>query len=265
MDTVRIRASSIGELFDCPARWEAKHLLGLRMPMSGKAALGKAVHASTGAFDSARVLGSPITADDAAAAAVDSLYKPDEEVDWGDDSIDKAEKVALALHTRYCRDMAPTQNYVGVEASCEALTISDLGITLTGTIDRVYQDEFGNLGIADLKTGKTAVSADGTVKTQGHGLQLATYELLAETAMQQPVTAPARIIGLQTGLTEKAQRVGVGEIDSPREALVGTPDAPGALHYAANFIKSGLFYGNPRSQLCSEKFCPAHARCQFRK
>ena len=25
--TIKIRASSLGELFDCPARWEAKHLL----------------------------------------------------------------------------------------------------------------------------------------------------------------------------------------------------------------------------------------------
>ena len=48
MDTIRIRASSIGELFDCPARWEAKHIQGLRLTMGGKAALGKAIHASTG-------------------------------------------------------------------------------------------------------------------------------------------------------------------------------------------------------------------------
>lgn len=70
---------------------------------------------------------------------------------------------------------------------------------------------------------------------------------------------------MQTGVTAKAQRIGIGEIDGPRDALIGTAEAPGALHYAANFLKSGLFYGNPRSQLCSEKFCPAHARCQFRK
>lgn len=265
MDTIRIRASSIGELFDCPARWEAKHINGLRLPMSGKAALGKAVHASTGAFDAARVLGQPISINDAAAAAVDSLYQPNEDVDWSGDNIDQAATVALALHRKYCTDIAPTQDYAGVEATCEALTISDLGITLTGTIDRVYRDDTGALGIADIKTGKTAVAADGTVKTQGHGLQLATYELLAEVAIQQPLTAPARVIGMQTGVTAKAQRIGIGEIDGPRDALIGTAEAPGALHYAANFLKSGLFYGNPRSQLCSEKFCPAHARCQFRK
>ena len=263
--TVSIRASSLPELFDCPARWAAKHLRGMRIPMSGKAALGKAIHASTGAFDAARVLGSPITADDAAGAAVDALMKPDEEVDWSDDSPQAAEKIALALHGKYCGTVAPTQEFVAVEAKCDALTISDLGITLTGTIDRVYRDDDGSLGIADIKSGKTVVSADMTVKTQGHGLQLATYELLAEVAIQQPLRAPARIIGMQTGATEKAQRIAIGQIDSPRDALIGTEEAPGALQYAASIIKSGLFHHNPRSHLCGERFCPVWSTCNGRK
>lgn len=263
--SVRVRASSLPELFDCPARWAAKQLEGKRLPMSGKAALGKAIHASTGAFDSARVLGSPITADEAAAAAVDAIHHPSEDVDWDEDKPQAAEKVALALHGKYCKDVAPAQEYVGVEATCEALEITDLGIVLTGTIDRVYRAQDGSLGIADLKTGKTAVNAQGQVKTQGHGLQLATYELLAEVAIQQRIEAPARVIGMQTGATDKAQRIAIGEIDSPRDTLIGTAEAPGALQHAARFIQSGLFYGNPRSQLCGEKYCPIHATCSFRK
>ena len=265
MNTITIRASSLPELFDCPARWQARHLLHKRLPMSGKAALGKAIHASTGAFDAARVLGSPITADDAADAAVDALHHPTEDVDWEDDNPNAAERIALALHTRYCADIAPAQDYVAVEAACDALTIADLGITLTGTIDRVYRDDTGALGIADLKSGKTAVNAQGQVKTQGHGLQLASYELLAEVAVGESITARARVIGMQTGVTERAQRIAVGEIDSPRDALIGSPEAPGALQHAARFIQTGAFYGNSRSQLCSPKFCPIHSTCTFRK
>lgn len=263
--TTRVRASSLPELFDCPARWEAKHLLGMRMPMSGRAALGKAIHASTGAFDAARVLGSPITCDEAAAAAVDALHRPDEDVDWDEESPQKAEGIALALHSKYCVEIAPGQQYEAVEANCEALEITDLGLVLTGTIDRVYRADDGSLGISDLKTGKTAVNAQGQVKTQGHGLQLATYELLAEVAVQQVISAPARVVGMQTGMTDKAQRIAIGEIDSPRDALIGTPEAPGALQHAARFIQSGLFYGNPRSQLCSPKYCPRYEHCNFRK
>ena len=262
---VRVRASSLPDLFDCPARWAARNIERKFLPASSNAALGKAIHASTGAFDSAAVIGSPITVDEAAAAAVDALHRPDEDIDWGEDSVEKSEKVALALHSRYCHEIAPGRRYIAVEALCESLDISDLGITLTGTIDRVRETADGELGIADLKSGKSAVAADGTVKTQGHGLQLAVYELLAEVAIQRQITAPPQIIGLQTGLTEKGQRVGVGQIDSPRDALIGTPDTPGALQHAANFIKSGAFYGNPRSQLCSGKYCPVYATCNFRK
>ena len=48
---INIRASSLGELFDCPARWAAKNLDNLRMPGNGKAHLGTSLHASTAAFD----------------------------------------------------------------------------------------------------------------------------------------------------------------------------------------------------------------------
>ena len=260
-----VRASSLPDLFDCPARWEAKHIYGKRTPMSGKAALGKAIHASTGAFDAARVLHSPISIDDAASAAVDALHRPDEAVEWEEDSIDKAEKVALALHTKYCTLIAPKQDYVAVEAKCEALTISDLDITLTGTVDRVYRADSGELGISDLKTGKAAVSTDGTAKTQGHGLQLATYELLAEIATGERITAPAQIVGMQTGQTDKAQRIAIGEVEGARELLVGSPETPGALQHAAQFIKSGAFYGNPRSPLCHPKYCPVYGQCNYRK
>ena len=54
---IPIRASSMGELFDCPARWEAKHILGKRMPKSGNAQLGTAVHASTALFDQSTIDG----------------------------------------------------------------------------------------------------------------------------------------------------------------------------------------------------------------
>ncbi len=263
--TTSIRASSLPELFDCPARWESKHIKGMRTPSSGAAVLGKAVHAGTGAFDSARLLGSPVTADEAAAAAVDAIYKPDEDVVWGDDKPKTAEQIAVSLHKKYCAGVALEIDYTAVEAKCDSLTIADLGITLTGTIDRVYRDSDGLLGIADLKTGKTAVSADGSVKTQGHGLQLATYELLAEVAIGESILADAQIIGMQTGVTDKAQRIGVGRISSPRDALIGTSEFPGALQHASKFLKSGLFYGNPRSQLCGEKFCPIFKNCQFRK
>lgn len=262
---VFIRASSLGELFDCPARWEAKYLLGKRMPRSAPAQLGTAVHAGTAVFDSSRLPGGdPVSADDAAGALVDAIHHPEEEVDWEDTAPKDVERIALALHTRYCNDVAPTQTYLGVEVKCEKLELPDLGIALTGTTDRVRRTHSGGLGISDLKTGGKAVGVDGRAVTQGHGAQLGVYELLAEHAMGLQITEPAQIVGMQTGKTAAAQRVGLGEVPNARAPLVGTEEQPGLLEHASRLLRSGAFYGNPKSYLCSAKYCPAHPTCPFK-
>lgn len=262
--TATIRASSLPELFDCGARWEAKHIRGMRMPSSGNAMLGKAVHAGTAIFDKQTMEGSPISIDDAAGAVVDTIHKPDEEVDWGEDKPQETEDIALALHGLYCRQIAPTKKYVAVEATCEKLIISDLGIALTGTTDRVVQTQDG-YGIADIKTGKGAVGADGIVKTQGHAAQMAVYELLAEHSTGLPMDAPAQVIGLQVAKTDKGRRAGVGSISGGRELLLGDEETPGLLQHAAAVLKHGLFTGNPRSMLCANKFCPIYNNCRWRR
>lgn len=193
------------------------------------------------------------------------IWQPTEDVDWTDLDQGSAEKIAQGLVRRYIADIAPTQTYIGIEVAAEPLTLSDVGITLSGTIDRIYQDENGDLGIGDIKTGKTAVAADGTVKTAGHGLQMGVYTLLASHALQEPMTAPARIYGLTTGKTAKGQHVGIGQIDNPTHALLGDENQTGLLHHAGQILKNGLFYGNPKSTLCSVKFCPAFSACPFRK
>lgn len=263
--SVRIRASGLSDFFDCPARAEAKHLLGLRTPASGKALLGKAIHKSTAVYDESWLRGTGLTVDEAAGAAVDEIQKPTEDVSLDEDE-DKGEieGIAVALHTMYCKEIAPKQDYVAVEVSCESLEIVDLGITLTGQTDRIRRQADG-LGIADLKSGGTAVKADGTVETKGAAFQVGVYELLAEKASGLPITAPAKIIGLQTGKTARGQRVGVSnDISRARDVLVGDHDSPGVLEILSRMLTTGLFPGNPRSMLCGEKYCPIYARCKYR-
>ena len=265
MDIITIRASSFPELFDCPARWEAKYVKGLKLPKSPAAQLGTAVHASTAVFDASSLEGNPVTADDAAGAAVDAIHRPTEEVAWDEDmGPQTAERIALNLHGRYCREVAPEQSYLGVEVTCERVEITDIGLAFTGTTDRIRIAEDEELGVVDIKTGATAVSADGTVKTSGHIAQLGVYELLASQALGRALNAPAQVIGMQTGKTEKAQRVAKANIVAPSRILVGDEAQPGLLTFASNILHSGLFYGNPRSQLCSAKYCPAHGICRFR-
>ncbi len=266
MGDFRIRASSISELFDCGARWEAKHILGIRMPSSPPAHLGTSIHASTAVFDKARLEGSPVTVDDAAGEFIDTLHNPTEEVDWSDSdlTIKKAEQIGLQLHSRYCAEIAPHQDYVAVEMTCEALDISfdeDLTITLTGTTDRVRRLPDGTLGIADLKSGGRAVGADGVAVTKGHAPQIGIYNLLAEFALGRQIDGDGQIVGLQT--SGKA-RVGTGIIENPKAALIGSPDTPGLLEYAAAMLKHGIFPGNAKSYLCSQKYCPIYATCAYK-
>lgn len=266
MNIVTIRASALSDFFDCPARAEAKHLLGKRTPMGGAALLGKAIHASTAVFDASKMEKRGITIKEAAAAAVDAIHKPDEEVRFEEDeSPSGIEGIAIALHTKYCTEIAPTRNYIGVEVKCERLEITDIGLALTGTTDRLERvDE--ETGVADLKSGKTAVKADGTVETKGHRYQVGVYELLAEKASGIPITAPGRVIGLQTGKTEKAQRIAVSQpITGARDVLIGDSESPGFLEMVSRMVHAGAFPGNPRSMLCGEKYCPIYATCKYRK
>ena len=266
MEAIKIRASSLAELFDCPAKWEAKFVKGLRLPASGSARLGTAVHAGTAAFDQSRLDGAPISADDAAGVVVDAIHHPDEDVAWDEITPTEAEKIAVPLHKLYCADIAPRQEYVAVEALAEDLTLTDIGITLTGTVDRVRKDGNGEFGIADIKAGKSAVGADGVVKTAGHAAQIAVYEVLAECATGKRMSAPAQIIGLTAAKTDKGRRAGIGEISDARSLLLDDEDGkPGLLRLAARIVHSGDFYGNPRSTLCNEKYCPAYPGCRWRR
>lgn len=259
-----IRASSLGELFDCPARWEARRIKNLHLPSSANAVLGKAVHASTAAFDEAALQGNPISIDEAVGIVADVIRQPEEEVDWGDDRPQEAENIGMALTELYCDEIAPELDYVAVEATCDGLKITDLDIVLTGTVDRVIETDQG-FSIADIKTGKNAVTKGGTVKTQGHAAQMAVYELLAEHSTGLPITAPAQIVGLQVAKAARGRKVGIGVIAGGRDLLLGDEGSPGLLEHAAAILKRGLFPGNPRSMMCDKKYCPVHPRCKWRK
>lgn len=265
-DPVVIRASSFGALFDCPARWTAIHREGRRMPQSGKAALGTAIHAGTALFDAERVAHQVPSLDAAKDAAVESVRKPRDETIWDDDSADKAERIAVSLTERYCTAESPKHQFVAVEASVESLHITDLSIILTGHVDRVRQAPSGGYGISDLKSGKQAVGTDGRAKTHGHGAQMGVYELVAQAATGLVITEPAQIIGLQTNLTPDKQRIGTGEIEGTREVLLGSDDQPGLLQIAARIVHGEIpAWGNPKSMLCHGNYCPAFSTCYWRK
>lgn len=263
--SLTVRASSWAGLFDCAYRWEGIHLLKMRNIVGLRAALGTAIHAGTAVFDQSRLDGAEITADDAAGVMVDKLRDPENEFDATRDDITmaEAELVGIKLLTKYCQEVSPRYDFVAVEMETKPLDI-DCGagviVRLTGTMDRArIRKGTKGVGIADLKSGSAAVQK-GAAVTKGHGPQVGTYELLYEHSTGEPITDDAEIIGLKTKGTPE---IAAATIANAKRVMVGTADQPGLIEFAAEMFKSGRFYPNPKSLLCSAKYCPRHATCPF--
>lgn len=268
-NVTKVRASSWGELFDCGARWEAKHLMGMRMPSGAAALLGTAIHAGTAQFDTARMLGTPMSPDDAAGVIIETLRHPEFDVDWNTEerlTPRKAEGIALALHTLYCLEWSPRFEFLAVEMPTDPYQIDCGGgviIEITGTMDRSrlvkHHIGGGGVGISDLKSGAAAVEK-GVAKTKGHKAQLGCYELLHERTLQIPITEDAEIIGLKTS---GAPEIATGMVSGAKNMMIGTETSPGMIDYAAEMFRTGRFLPNPSSMLCSPKFCPRWSSCTF--
>lgn len=259
---VVVRASSFGTLLDCAHRWEGEQVMGLRTKPKARTQLGTALHASTAVFDNSRMKGNDLTADDTAGVFVDQLRYPDDPVDWTDENPDKLEKIGLDLHGQYCNTISPKYEFRAVEMNVGALDVEVGGIImrLTGTMDRSRVRKGAGLGVNDLKTGKRAVTK-GRASTKGHAAQLGIYELVTEKSLHEPVTEPARIVGLQTSGNP---HIGEADINGARGQLIGNDKEPGLLEMGAMYLKTGLFPPNPRSMLCGEKYCGRWSVCRFR-
>ncbi|MEO8391184.1 PD-(D/E)XK nuclease family protein [Polaromonas sp.] len=263
-----VRASAWPTLFDCPHRFYWQNVYGLRSPSAGRAALGTAIHGGTAAYDQAALEGNPISVLDAVDASRELIAHPEDEVVWDADlTMSDADQLATTLTTKYCHDIAPDHQFTAVELQCEALDVETAQgiVRLTGKTDRIRVLEDGRKGIVDLKSGATATveldNGERRANTKGHHMQQGVYTLMAEQSTQERMDAPAMIIGLQT---TKKTPVAVGEMPDVKTALLGMDGMPGLIEMAAAMGKSGSFPPNPKSMLCSAKYCPAHAHhCKY--
>jgi hypothetical protein len=290
MKEILIRASSLPTMFDCAARWAAQNIEQRRMPSTGPAHLGTSLHHASAVFDQARVEQAPITPSDAVDAFVDMVKQPvneDGEIIWESNfKLAKAVDVGVQLTMDYCENHSPQYEFSAIEVKCDALPIDmDEGvrIILTGQADRVRTEERaynGNgagswwqeeppttlYGICDVKSGKRIISSDGTIAIDKHVAQLGQYELIQLLAKQElgyDFTLPAEIIALPT--SGSRTKVATATVEAPSRILLGDDEHPqGLLHMAAKMADAELFPGNPKSMMCSEKYCPIYATCWWR-
>lgn len=276
----QVRASAFGGLFDCAYRFEWETLMRKHRASSLRAHLGTSIHASTAAFDQARLSGAPITADEAADVFDTHFWEPSEDVDMKDPklSLKQAELIGLTLHSRYCAEIAPLMNFESVEMPLKPLDVATEGviIRLTGTMDRARVARMAPIKtlskgmellaavpkgpkiIADLKTGGRLIT-EGVVSIKARAAQLGTYQILSEYTDGEP-TSGAQIMALQT--TTNTQ-VGVSRVFDAKRQLIGHDGAPGMLEMAGKMFKIGLFPPNPASALCDKKYCGRWDSCPY--
>ncbi len=259
----QVRASSFGGLFDCAYRFEWETLMRKQKASSLRAHLGTSIHASTAAFDQARLSGAPISADEAADVFETTFWEPSQDVEFKDPklSVKQAEVIGLTLHARYCAEVAPLMNFESVEMTLKPMDVATEGviIRLTGTMDRARVARTGQgKVIADLKTGGRLFK-DGVVTIKARAAQLGTYQILSEYTDGQQ-TAGAQIMALQT--TTQTQ-VGVSRVFDAKRQLIGHDGAPGMLEMAGKMFKIGLFPPNPASALCDKKYCGRWDSCPY--
>lgn len=277
---ITVRASSWGGLFDCGYKFEGEHLLGMRRPSGLRSTLGTAIHAGTAAFDQAVLDNSPISANDAAAAFMDALHNPTDDVDYKQDrsiTMREAEVIGLTLHSKYCAEIAPRFRYKAVELKMDPLEIdcgNGITIKLTGTMDRARVatvpqlqlygadgEKFGpttGVVIPDVKSGSRIIE-NGEVSLKGKSAQLGAYQLMYENTTGEH-TIGAQIIALPT--TGKLQPQ-VSRVWDAKRVMLGTDRAPGFIELAATMFKQGFFPPNPQSPLCSDKFCARWDTCAY--
>lgn len=265
MNTITVRASSWGSLFDCAMKWEGEHLLGMRRPSGLRSTLGTAIHAGTAAFDQAILDHAPISANEAADAFMDALHNPTDEVDYKQDrsiTMREAEIIGLTLHTKYCAEIAPMFAYKAVEMTMEPLEIdcgNGITIRLTGTMDRARVATSGaGVIIPDVKSGSRIIE-NGEVSLKGKSAQLGAYQLMYENTAGEN-TIGAQIIALPTTGKLNPQ---VSKVWDAKSKMLGTDTAPGFIELAATMFKLGFFPPNPNSQLCSPKFCARWEACSY--
>lgn len=265
MSIIKVRASSWGRLFDCAHSFEGIALLGMRSPGSPRSLLGTSIHAGTAAFDTARMVGRPISIYDAAGVLVETLQNPNEDVRWTGDDITprEAEAIGIRLLNRYCADWSPRFEFCAVEMTTQPMVIDCGGgqfIELTGTLDRARFARYGNgAGIKDLKSGMRSIS-QGVAVTKGHHAQVGTYEILYEHTTGQPITEDAEIIALST--SSKAE-IATGTIVGAKAMMLGDENHKGLIQYGADMFRNGSFAPNPQSRLCDKRYCPRWATCRY--
>jgi superfamily I DNA/RNA helicase/RecB family exonuclease len=253
---VRLSASALQSILECPAKWFLEREAGGERPSTSSQGFGTIVHA----------LAERVASEELADATVDDLMPLVDEVwhrmEWrtpwaaerGRDDVRRVLERFLNWHRR-----AEARKVIAQEAELDAVVELPGGpVRLHGFADRLELDADGNVVVVDLKTGK-GKPADKDLATNP---QLGLYQLAVDHGAAaewagQATSGGAELIQLRHPAPRQAQ---LPKVQAQQPA---TDDAPLAveeqLDGAARAVREETFVARPVDQVC--RYCSFKAVC----
>jgi len=265
-----LRPSSIGSYINCQWQWYNVFILGKHTIPSARATLGTAVHKSAEVVweDAIKTGKKDLNISQATDAAIEEyhecLKKDEPQFDVGDTK-ESLEKLVIEGTKSWIEDIAPSVDIpVAVEKRYTIEINNPIFERISGSLDYV-----GEKSIHDIKTTKRKPTLSN------YSLQQGTYALLregnGETVDEVKIQAvvfnkkdtKALILDMVEDNTNPF--IGLDAIKNQSRFIVNNILEKTKV-YSKDIVKPELlFTGNPKSNLCSNKYCSLYNECPFVK
>ncbi len=255
---VKVSASTLKSVADCPARWFFERDAGGALPMHQAAGVGQLVHALAEAIAKAEVAADIDVLMEQVAAVWDRL---EFRTPWSRER--ELNRVRLALTRFLDWNSANPRTLLGTEVAftTEVEVLPGTVVRLHGYADRLELDAEGRVVVVDLKTGRNRPTGPQVAKD----LQLALYQYAVDSGALAEVR-PGAVSG-------GAELLQIGEVDAAARAVVQSQPAHaadskerielrGRIAAVEQMLRTETFPATPSDQMC--RFCAFEAICPAR-
>lgn len=265
-----LRPSSIGSYISCQWQWYNVFILGKHSIPSARATLGTAVHKSAevtwlDAIEHHKKDLNLTRATDAAIEEYQECLKKDEPQFSDGDTKESLEKLVVEGTKSFILDIAPKVEIPeAVEKRYTVEINNPIFDKISGSLDYVGKDS-----IHDIKTTKRKPTLSN------YSLQQGTYALLREANGENVESIKIQAVvfnkkdtkGLILDMVEDNTNPfeGLEKIKNQSKYIVNHILEKSKLYYQDTIKPELLFTGNPKSNLCSPKYCNFYNECKFVK
>jgi len=257
-EAIKVSASTLKSVADCPARWFFERDAGGALPMHQAAGVGQLVHALA-----ERIAKAEVEADiDVLMEQVDAVWDRLEfRTPWSRERERNRVRSALLRFLDWSRDNPRTLLGTEVPFTTEVEVLPGTTVRLHGYADRLEVDAEGRVVVVDLKTGRTKPSG----REVERDLQLALYQYAVDSGALAELRPDAISGGaelLQIGAVDAAVPAVVQR--QPAQAADGEERADLRERIAAveAMLRTESFPATPSDKIC--RFCAFEAICPAR-